>query len=305
MMIWRRYGSVLFEVGQIGCLVGVLLTCQRALPRKAILPSCLTEVSGVYCAGPDSLWWHNDSGNEPVLYLTDRFGHLLDSLEVQEAEATDWEDLTGDPEGNLYLGDFGNNRNERRDLHILRFDPATKEIGRIDFRFPDQLAFPPPFEEAHFDTEAFFWHTDSLHLFTKAKLGTGCYQTKHYVLPARPGTYVAELRDSLTLPKRVVTAAGISDDGQRVALLAYYFRMWLGFIPITRTSVFVFSDYEDAHFLRGAVRKRRVPKFLAPTQYESLDFYNPDYLLLASERTVLFRQKLRFFKVGRGKVWRP
>jgi iron(III) transport system substrate-binding protein len=41
------------------------------------LPPELREVSGLYYAGPDSLWWHNDSGDAPVLYRSNDQGRVL------------------------------------------------------------------------------------------------------------------------------------------------------------------------------------------------------------------------------------
>ena len=39
---------------------------------------------------------------------------------VVNAENNDWEDLTADDKGNLYIGDFGNNHNKRKNLSILK-----------------------------------------------------------------------------------------------------------------------------------------------------------------------------------------
>ncbi len=289
----------------LSCLAILLCHCQRELPRKARLPEPLSEASGVYRAGPDSLWWHNDSGDGPVLYLTDRRGKLRDTITLPDIPAKDWEDICGDTRGNLFIGDFGNNANTREDLHIWRFRPDNGALARIDFRFPDQTAFPPDPPDANFDCEAFFWYRDSLHLFSKSRLGTGVYKTRHYVLPDEPGDYEALLCDSLTLPKRVVTAAALSPDGQTVALLSYYFKIVLGIIPVTRTTVFLFRDFPDSHFLKGSVERIRVPKFIAPTQYEALDFYNDEYLVLGSEKTVLFHHKLRYVKYRKKGRSRP
>jgi hypothetical protein len=266
----------------------------QSKPKKRFcLPPELPEVSGLYYAGPDSLWWHNDSGHEPVLCLTDGRGRLKQSLRVPNALNRDWEDLAVDDQGRLYIGDFGNNRNARRDLCIYIFDLPSGKLDSIRFRYPDQLAFPPPPEQANFDLEGFFWHQDSLHLFSKNRVHAGNYYTKHYVLPARPGAHVAELRDSLYLKRRVVTAAALSPDAQTAALLTYWYKRFLGFIPITRTSIFLFEDFPGSDFLQGRRRHRRVPHCLLPKQYESLDFLDADQVYIASERILFLRQKAR------------
>ncbi len=271
----------------------LLLFGQDAWKSRFRLPAQLEEVSGLARSGSDSLWWHNDSGHHPRLYLTDGRGNLQTLVEIRKAQNRDWEDLTHDQRGRFYIGDFGNNANRRRNLAIYIFDPHTGQLDSITYRYPDQEAFPPAEARANFNMEAFFWHRDSLHLFSKSRLGNDHYHTKHYVLPAKPGDYTAHLRDSLYLDKRVVTGAAISPDGQSVALLSYWFKPVLGFIPRSKTTVYLLSNYKGTHFLKGKLQAYKVPKGLPPTQYEAVDFLGPKTLLVASENTFLFKQKAR------------
>jgi hypothetical protein len=271
----------------------------RGLSKKFGLPEQLVEVSGLYYAGPDSLWWHNDSGGGPWLYLTDDEGRMREKRRVPEVANTDWEDISADPEGRLYIGDFGNNANNRRDLRIYIFDPADQSVDVLSFEYPDQESFPPPAGRMDFDMEAFFWYRDSLHLFSKDKLGQDTYLTKHYVLPARPGHHLAELRDSLWLDKRVVAGAAISPDGKAAALVTYWFKPLLGIIPLSAATVYVFEDFPGTHFLRGRMRKQKIPKGLSPVQYESIDFIDNHTVLTASERTIFFKQKARRLTIER------
>ncbi len=278
-----------------------LILCCALLPvfgqgrqkKKIILPDALAEVSGLHYAGPDSLWWLNDSGNGAELYLTDERGKLKLALPAPGARNRDWEALAADDEGRLYIGDFGNNGNARRDLCIYIFHPATRRLDSILFSYPGQHEFPPPPEQCNFDMEGFFWFRDTLHLFSKNRLQRGNYYTKHYTLPAAPGRYTARLQDSLLLRKRVVTGAAISPDGQSVALLSYWFKPLFGFIPLVKTSIYLFRDFPEGNFLKGAATRRRVPRCIAPTQYESIDFISNKEVWVASEKTIFFRQQAR------------
>lgn len=266
----------------------VLLSSAHALPaqeapRRVRLPETLQEVSGLYVAGPDSLWWHNDSGDTPTLYLTNADGQLLRRLELPALAHVDWEDLTADTDGHLFVGDFGNNRRRRTDLRVYRVDPVTSAAATIAFAYP---------EGRRHDLEAFFWHRDSLHLFTKSAIRCDDLTTYHYVLPARPGTYTAELRDSLALRKRVVTGAAIDEQTGEVVLVAYFYKRLLGFIPYSAASVFFLEDYPEGHFLQGDIHRRRISRLLA-TQYESVDFFDGEFVLVASERTVFIRPKAK------------
>ena len=108
---------------------------------------------------------------------------------------------------------------------------------------------PPAGEvERNFDCEAFIWYKDTLHLFTKSRFA-GRHFTKHYTIPAVPGIWQAELRDSLYLPNRVVSGAAISADGKTLALTAYYVKKRIWPVPYTGASVFFISGYKGTHFL--------------------------------------------------------
>ncbi|SHI64157.1 hypothetical protein SAMN02745146_1261 [Hymenobacter daecheongensis DSM 21074] len=180
----------------------------------------VVESSGLELTGTeDDLWTHGDGGNTAMLYHITQQGDLLRTVNLAPLTNMDWEDLARDPAGNLYIGDFGNNQNKRRNLSIYRLaSPDFKQVDTIRFRYPDQHAFPPKKPRRNFDCEAFYFWQDSLYLFTKNR-GEG-HWVKQYVLPARPGSYTARLADSIRI-NTWITAADISPDGQRVALLGY------------------------------------------------------------------------------------
>ncbi len=257
--------------------------------KRVILPEALHEVSGLVVGAPDSLWWHNDGGSLPVLYLTDRAGRLLRADTLAGTRNVDWEDLTTDRQCTLYVGDFGNNLGHRTRFSIYSYRPATQTVDSILFTYPGQDGSGRA-KQGNYDTEAFFFANDSLHLFTKDLLPSSQFLTRHFVVPAQPGQYVAQLRDSLVLRKRVVTAAAIDSEGN-VAITAYYFHFWLGFLPMSAATVYLFTDYPAGQYLQGRLHKRKL-SCLFPTQYESVDFWR-DYLLTATERTPLNRQKMK------------
>ncbi|TYZ09586.1 hypothetical protein FY528_10100 [Hymenobacter lutimineralis] len=181
----------------------------------------VVESSGLALANDHGdLWTHGDGGNTSLLYKVTLQGDLLTKHRVPDANNIDWEDLAQDRQhGYLFVGDFGNNGNKRRDLRIYRLqEPALKQVDTIAFHYPDQRTFPPRKAARNFDCEAFFYADDSLHLFTKNR-GKGGW-VKYYKVPARPGNHVAVLVDSIRI-NTWITAADISPDGQLVALLGY------------------------------------------------------------------------------------
>jgi hypothetical protein len=184
----------------------------------------IAESSGLAWANATAteFWTHGDGGSPSNLYRVNRGGVLLQTLPMTAASNRDWEDLARDLQGHIFIGDFGNNLNSRRDLRIFRIDPADPDhVDTIRFSYPDQHKFPPKKAGRNFDCEAFYFLNDTLHLFSKNR-GKGGLWTKQYTVPARAGTYVATLRDSIEL-ETWITAADISPDGRTVALLGYGF----------------------------------------------------------------------------------
>jgi len=242
--------------------------------RLARLPAPIRESSGL--ARGDSaglVWTHGDGGTLATLYQASLAGRLRGALPLAPLVNRDWEELTRDPAGRFYLGDFGNNRNNRRDLAIYRVTRATggrPQVDTIAFRYPDQTAFPPAPARRHFDCEAMVFYNDSLHLFTKDRGRAHC--TRYYVVPARPGHHVAVLRDSLRL-RTLVTGAALSPDGRRVALLGY-------------GGLFLVDGPPGKRLFWQAKAYRRLP---TTGQAEAVLFANDHDLLLSNERGQLFQ----------------
>ncbi len=232
------------------------------------------------------LWLLNDSKNPSDLFRFDPIAGKLLEIKRLPVKNFDWEDLTHDPAGNLYIGDFGNNYNKRRNLRIFRYNPSTGALDSIQFRYPDQLAFPPAREaDWNFNCEAMVFFRDSLHLFSKNSF-KGNFYTKHYVVPAIPnssGEYVAELRDSIRLKNRVVTGAAISSDGSNFVLTGYIIGKRLGFLPYTRANAMYFKGFSGSQFLKGKQRWKRLPKCLISRQFESITQWEDNVWIAANE----------------------
>lgn len=282
--------SVLLFLGLL--LIPVTNLAQQKIKKRFTLPPELSEASGLYIAGPDSLWWHNDGGDGAKLYLTNGRGKILHTVALPSLRNKDWEDITVDDGGKVYIGDFGNNTNVRQDLRIYRYDLQSGALDSLAFRYEDQQEFPPPPERSNFDMEAFFWLNDSLHLFSKNRLQKGNYYCKHYVLAADMHDQTAQLRDSVLIRKRVITGAAISPDRKTVALIGYNFKLFLGFIPTSAASMFVITSFPGTDFFKGKVERRSLSCIVA-TQYEAVDFIDNDRVYVASEKTLFIPPKVK------------
>jgi hypothetical protein len=183
----------------------------------------LEENSGMAYYGGGVIYLVNDGGNGPRLFRFDTTLSGYTTFDILNAPNTDWEDLTSDKFDNLYIGDFGNNDNNRRDLRILK-SPNPESIfsneiavETISFTYEDQASFPPSESELYYDCEAMIWYADSLYLFTKNRTKPFDGWSYMYVLPDEPGSYVAQLRDSIqfsAVDKKLgwITAADLRGD---------------------------------------------------------------------------------------------
>lgn len=241
------------------------------------LPAELAETSGITVSNANLIWSHNDSGGEPVLYSVDTLGTIGRTLTVTNATNVDWEDLTQDAQGNVYIGDFGNNANSRKNLCIYTipnpdsFVENSVTAGIIRFTYADQTAFPPADAQKNFDAEAFVALNDSLFLFSKNQTNPFSGYTRLYKLPAIPGTYTLMPVDSFLVDpapvKGQITSAAISPDGKTLALLTY-------------GQLLLFRNFTGSHFFKGTVTRLAFP---AITQKEAVCFINDCHLYLTDE----------------------
>ena len=262
-------------------------TTNYSLQEIAILPTQIIETSGL-AFFDNQLWTHNDGGNEDKIYQIDTTdGSILNTVIIANSNNEDWEDLAED-DTHLYIGDFGNNDGDRMDLKIykvlksqLASGIATAEI--IEFSYSDQVDFTPSHNANNYDCEAFFFHNDSLHFFSKNWVDQ---QTRHYVMPSLPGNYVAELRESMGV-SGLVTGADISDDGV-VGLIVYNHQSGLNFLW------FCF-DYQGTDFFSGNKRKISLGSILTNSQTEAITFREGGSGYVSSEQLASLDAKLFSF----------
>lgn len=216
----------------------------------------LKEISGLALFQDTLLIAMNDSGNKPVLFFINFKGKVLHSCKLTNAKNNDWEDLTIDPKGFVYIADCGNNENKRRDLVILKVDAQlafsndSVKAEKLNFTYEDQLSFPPAEDAKNFDCESIYWNNDSIFMVTKsyAKPWTGI--SNIYGITSTGKQQVAVKRDSLIIGKSgwrfdAVTSADYKDNHLYVLT---YNRM-IDFERINGTFVkqsdYVFKDYNQ------------------------------------------------------------
>lgn len=264
---------------KIGILFSLFLflSCQNygQLTLIADLPNDLKEVSGTEIVPKSEfIWMVNDSGNKPILFGLDAKGKIIKEIKIK-AKNHDWEDLASDEKGTIYIGDFGNNSNKRKNLSIIiveqnELDEKKAEVDEIEFEYPNQFEFPPKNKNKYFDTEAFFYFKSALYLLTKSRVAGNYGKTTLYKIPAKKGKYTAEIIAEFESCKERecwITSADISPNGEKVVLLS-------------QKKVLIFSDFKGDQFFSGELTTINLRY---RSQKESITFKDDHTLLITDE----------------------
>ncbi|WP_036156945.1 NHL repeat-containing protein [Maribacter forsetii] len=261
-------------------LISILTSCSNYGQLKVItdLPSSLSENSGLATYNDSTIWAIEDSGNKDEIYQVNFKGKILKSLEVKNGKNHDWEDLTIDTAGNLYIADIGNNANERKNLEILKLPNPTIEPGdkidaeKIELYYPDQKDFPPKKDALFYDSEAIFHHGDKIYIVTKNRSHSFTGEARIYSVPDTKGSYEASLVGTF-IPCTSwntcrITSIDISPKGDKIIALSY-------------GKLFVFTDFTWDDFTKGNMQEIDLG---ARSQLESVCFLNDDTLLISDEK---------------------
>jgi hypothetical protein len=224
-----------------------LITRAQKLQKLVQLPDELNEISGILSPNGTKIYAINDSGNEAELLIYDTFSGDIQRVVIAQAKNVDWEELAQDDSGNVFIGDVGNNLNTRKEFIIYKVsnpdlrNEDTLTAEEIKFTYGDQTEFPPPANRLIYDCEAMIWLNDSIFLFTKNRTNPYNGMCYVYALPARPGTYEAELKDSVYLGgsiKELSWIAAADYKNGELALLGY-------------NTLHLFSAFNGADFFSG------------------------------------------------------
>lgn len=261
----------------------VFLSCQQdsnSLTTLYSLPKKLKEVSGItYFPTNNLLWTLEDSGNANSIYGLNSNGEIVKNTTIENTENIDWEDISKDKDGNLYIGDFGNNDNLRQDLCIYKIDKnslgneSTTPVYKISFAYPEQKDFPPKKTEMFYDVEGFFEFKNNFYLFTKNR-SKGFDGTSYlYKVPNAAGFHQAEFMGEFKTcgdyNHCAITSASISPDESKVVVLSH-------------DKIWIFENFTGDNFLNGIKTELYLNHF---SQKEAICFKDNETLIIADEKT--------------------
>ncbi|MEU9134152.1 WD40 repeat domain-containing protein [Kitasatospora sp. NPDC048540] len=149
------------------------------LPREAFTISDprITESSGLAAsrAHPGVYWTHNDSDDGPYVYAVDSQGRTVATVILRGIKPRDVEAISLGPDGRLYLGDIGDNRDGTwPEVWIYRFD----EPKELRDQTVDAVRYRVRYEDGPRDAEALMVHpvTGRAYIASKRQSGGRLYQ---------------------------------------------------------------------------------------------------------------------------------
>ena len=244
------------------------LSTKFKLPHKLKESSALIKVDGM-------LWTLNDSGGKAKLYqISEKDGHIIKTLKIKHAHNRDWEALTYDDKY-VYIGDFGNNRGNRKDLKIYKISRKALKNKRkakakiIHFRYSDQKNFHSRKRKHNFDCEAMIAYHGKLYLFSKDWKDN---KTRLYELSTKAGKQIAHYRDDFNV-QGLVTDASINKELDILILSTYS--------KLLTVSIWAFANFEHENFFKGTSKKLTLNSLTA--QVEGITFIDKYRAYLSSE----------------------
>ncbi len=240
------------------------------------LDRVIPEGSGL-TAWTGLIWTHNDSGQARLYALDSVGGKIAKTIELPGATNKDWEEISQDNHF-LYMGDFGNNNGDRKQLQIYRLSKAALLEGKvildsIRFQWPELRTSNEP--KINFDCEAMVVMDDSIFLFTKEYKKRRC--SRIFKIPAKPGNYTAEYVATLKT-RLLVTGADYAQDKKRIVLCGY--SLWL------KPRLLVLN-LPDSRNLKEITKGRKIRVKRKLQQIEGICSFNKEDYYLISEATNL------------------
>lgn len=269
--------SIFYKILLLSLISSCSSSSHKELKILYKLPKSLKEVSGIAIAN-QSIWVIEDSGNENHIYSLNQQGKIKNEIALPSTKNIDWEDLSTDFRGNLYIGDFGNNENRRKDLCIYVINEealnnkSIDSLSKITFNYPEQTKFPPKKKKLLYDCEAFFEWNGYFYLFTKNRSNPFDGTSLIYKIPNSKGNHNAELVATFTTclndKNCTITSAAISPTGTKVVLLSH-------------DSIWLLEGFESDYFTKGKVAKLELNHI---SQKEAVCFKDESTLLIADEK---------------------
>ena len=264
--------------------------------KKIKLPTALNEVSGVQWINRDRVLWINDSGGGASVWTTNDQGKLESKIDLPIINV-DWEELTSDLSGNLFIGDFGNNNFQRAEMKIYKLNASLDLLDSIQYTYGDEMDFFDQ-KKINLDVEAMVWKDGNLHLFSKDKMDHKKTFFYHYILQDHGKKQIAKLAGRYQLPGYVISGAAIDPSRTQLALLMYQYRTVFGKIIASDAKILLIKNWTECFQDMDQIEVVSIPFWIQAAQYESIDFVNDHTLIVGAEKTWFMDPFFRILKIN-------
>lgn len=244
----------------------------------------LSEISGLAFTG-ENIFAINDSGNGNYLYqLNNEDFRIVKRYEIPGSVNSDWEDLCY-YNGYLYVGNFGNNFGNRKNLSIYGFKVTDLESDYINvtetrFNYEIQSSFLQQPYNHMFDCEAMIAGPEGVITYSKDWKDRTC---RLYALTPDSKNYSLSPIDSLNLGF-LVTGAFYEKSSNRLFFCGY---------EDDETYLAIFTDVPEIGFSKHYTKY--LVTDLKNRQVESI-FVKDNNIYLGSEATI-HKQAIYILKV--------
>lgn len=258
--------------------------------KIASLSDSLKETSGLTFL-KDHLYTFNDSGNSNEIFEIDKIsGKILNKIQMNFPNK-DWEAITNDGE-NLYIGDFGNNAGNRKDLAIYKINsfciPNTERVScnekKVLFNYQNQKEFKTNYLNHNFDAEAMIFLNGNIHLFTKE---WSSKNVSHYIINLQNIENQSIIKIESYEIGFVVTDASYFEGKLYV----------VGYTKKGKIFMMIFEENSDGLFFSKPLKKYKLGSALTIGQVEGIAV-NKDGIYISNESFAKFifnaKQRLYF-----------
>ncbi|WP_235835820.1 hypothetical protein [Cognatitamlana onchidii] len=248
-------------------LISMLLLFSCNTGKLNILTSIdheIDEASAIEIVKGFNLFWTiEDSGNQNYLFGLNQKGNIAKKIRIKNAKNKDWEDLTSDSLGNIYIGDFGNNHKKRKHFSIHKVQHSDLDS---DEAIAKTTNFSLPKDMASEDFEAFFLLNNNFYIFSKNAKKSTLLRVAN-----KEGKQKAKLVTTFKLEGKQtkITSAAISPDKNIIVLLNHD-KLWQ------------ITNFDSQNFLKGDLKKMT---FDHSSQKEGICFKNDSIVYITDERT--------------------
>jgi hypothetical protein len=177
-----------------------------------------------------------DANNPSYVFAIDQEGKLHATLQLVGVQNFDWEALTSDGAGNLFVGDMGNNLQRFRERTIYRIaepEQLPKESPQTPIKVSITGTWKYTFPVKPFDAESLFMDEEYFWIISKARnLG----DTRLYRLPRSAEGKTTPLEETGKLPNEMVmiSDAALSPDRKQLVVVN---KFYAAFFPLPNGKV--------------------------------------------------------------------